>query len=230
MKRPVIPAVFILLLMAASNSAMAQSDAACKAMGKAQLQGVDLAITEAQHYTDRKMPGRNPAEPGMTLPPHCHIVGELDRRTGADGNSYAIRFAINLPDNWNGRFLFQGGGGLNGILGEPIGAQAAGATPALMRGFAVVSTDSGHQAKGGFDASFMADQEAVLNFYFLGNMRVTLAAKQLVTQYYSKAIDKAYFVGCSTGGREGMIMAQRYPLLYDGIVSGAWGCAGSMCI
>ncbi|HTQ99734.1 MAG TPA: tannase/feruloyl esterase family alpha/beta hydrolase, partial [Candidatus Acidoferrum sp.] len=136
------------------------------------------------------------------------------------GKSYALRFAVNLPDSWNGRYLFQGGGGLNGSLGEPLGAVASGSQNGLTRGFAVVSTDSGHQGQV-FDGSFLADQEAALNFDFLGNMRVTQATKPLVAEYYKKVIAKSYFVGCSTGGREGMIMAQRFPLLYDGIVSGA---------
>ena len=57
----------------------------------------------------------------------------IDRRTGADQQSYGIGFAVTLPDNWNGRFLFQGGGGLNGTVALPVGAQAAGSTPALVR-------------------------------------------------------------------------------------------------
>ncbi len=207
------------VLSALSFPAFAQSDAACSALLGYTQQGVNLAITEAAHHDVRQMRA-GPGGPGATLPPHCHVEGDIDRRTGVDGKSYALRFAINMPDNWNGRFLFQGGGGLNGTLGEPIGAQAAGSQNALERGFAVVSTDSGHQGQV-FDGSFMADQEAALNFLLLGNMRVTLAAKPLVEAYYDDTIDKSYFVGCSTGGREGMIMAQHYPQLYDGIVSGA---------
>ncbi|MGA0805341.1 MAG: DUF6351 family protein [Pseudohongiellaceae bacterium] len=208
-----------LLSMAASDSLHAQSAAQCSALQGAQLSGFDLQVTSAQHHVARSLPA-GPGGPGAELPAHCHVEGELDRRTGSDGKSYALRFAINMPDQWNGRFLFQGGGGLNGAIREPIGGQAAGSENALSRGFAVVSTDSGHEGAG-FDASFMADQEAALNFYFLGNMRVTQVAKPLVEQYYAKDISTSYFVGCSTGGREGMIMAQRYPTLFDGIVSGA---------
>jgi len=208
-----------LLSVATSGTLFAQSAAQCAALQGAQLPGFKLQVTAAQHHAARSLPA-GPGGPAANLPPHCQVSGELDRRTGADGKSYALRFAINLPDAWNGRFLFQGGGGLNGALREPIGAQAAGNESALSRGFAVVSTDSGHEGAG-FDASFMADQEAALNFYFLGNMRVAQVAKPLVEQYYAKDISKSYFVGCSTGGREGMIMAQRYPTLFDGVVSGA---------
>lgn len=200
-------------------AALAQDAASCAALTGASLPGTALQITNATHHAARTLPA-GPGGVATTLPPHCHVEGELDSRAGSDGKSYALRFALNLPDAWNGRFLFQGGGGLNGSVREPVGDQAAGGQSALSRGFAVVSTDSGHEGAV-FDGSFMADQEAALNFLFLGNMRVTQAAKPLVETYYGDAIDRSYFVGCSTGGREGMIMAQRYPTLFDGIVSGA---------
>ncbi len=219
MSRHHLALVTCVLAIAYNCSAFAQSAASCAALSGYAQQGIHLEITSAAHHTNRQTQG-GPSGAGVMLAPHCHVEGEIDRRAGVDGKSYALRFAINLPDNWNGRFLFQGGGGLNGNLAEPLGSQAVGGRNALSRGFAVVSTDSGHQGAG-FDASFMADQEAALNFLFLGNMRVTQVAKPLVEAYYSSAINKSYFVGCSTGGREGMIMAQRYPYLYDGIVSGA---------
>ena len=208
-----------ILLAASAMPALAQSEASCAALLGYAPAGLDLKITTAAHHANRQT-AAGPRGPGVTLPPHCHVEGELDRRTGVAGKSYALRFAVNLPDNWNGRYLFQGGGGLNGNLGEPLGGQASGGESGLSRGFAVVSTDSGHEGSG-FDASFMQDQEAALNFYLFGNMRVTQATKPIVTQYYTRDIDNAYFVGCSTGGREGMIMAQRFPSLFDGIVSGA---------
>jgi len=63
----------------------------------------------------------------------------IDRRTGVPaGTSYGIGFALALPEEWNGRFLMQGGGGLNGSVQNPLGTSAAGDRPALARGFAVV--------------------------------------------------------------------------------------------
>lgn len=206
-------------LLPTALTAYAQTDAACAALLSYAPKDSNLKILKASHDLNRQTQA-GPGGPGATLPPHCHVEGEIDRRTGVNGKSYALRFAVNLPDNWNGRYLFQGGGGLNGSLGEPLGAVASGGQNALARGFAVVSTDSGHQGQG-FDASFLADQEAAMNFNFLGNARVTQATKPLVTEYYKKVISKSYFTGCSTGGREGMIMAQRFPLLYDGIITGA---------
>ena len=144
----------------------------------------------------------------------------IDRRTGLDGKRYGIGFAVALPDDWNGRLLMQGGGGLNGRVAPPVGGVAAGDTPALARGFAVVTTDTGHEGAV-FDARFMRDQQAGLDFAYVAVGRVALAAKDVVARYYGRPAAKAYFAGCSTGGREGMLMAQRYPAYFDGIIAGA---------
>jgi feruloyl esterase len=85
----------------------------------------------------------------------------------------------------------------------------------------VASTDTGHKAKtGAFDFSFMRDQQAYLDFAFLANAEVGGVAKRIIAAYYSKPAAYSYFVGCSTGGREGMILSQRYPSAFNGIVSG----------
>lgn len=206
-------------LCLASLGAQAQ-DAACTALAEWTDGADDLRIAEAAWSADRTAGGGPGFGAPQPLPPHCRVVGSFEHRTGVDGRDYAIRFAINMPDDWNGRFLFQGGGGLNGTLQEPTGAQAAGGESALARGFAVVSTDSGHVGAG-FDASFMADQQAMLNFQYQANAKVTEVARPIIESYYGTPIAHSYFVGCSTGGREGMIMAQRFPRLFDGIVSGA---------
>jgi feruloyl esterase len=160
--------------------------------------------------------GRGPA---INLPAYCRVDGAIDARTGVDGQPYAIGFALALPDAWNGGFLFQGGGGLNGNVGMPLGGQAAGDTPALARGFAVVSTDAGHKG-GGFDSAFMRDQQAALDFYYAAIGKVAPLAKELIAWYYGKPTAHSYYDGCSTGGREAMIMSQRYPAYFDGIISG----------
>jgi len=155
------------------------------------------------------------------LPAHCYVEGDIDKRVGVAGKPYAIGFALALPEQWNGRFLFQGGGGLNGTVAQPIGATAAGDEPALARGFAVASTDSGHTGVHPFDGSFFEDQEATLDFLYKAIGKVSVAAKQLIQAYYETPAEHSYYVGCSTGGREGMIMSQRFPELFDGIVAGA---------
>ena len=113
--------------LAAHAPAQAQTRAeerACAALAGWSGGPEDLTITEARFYANRTVAARPGAE--TTLPPHCHVAGSFERRTGVDGKEYAIGFAINMPAEWNGRFMFQGGGGLNGAIREPVGSQAAG--------------------------------------------------------------------------------------------------------
>jgi pimeloyl-ACP methyl ester carboxylesterase len=205
-----------------SNSpALAQR---CARLAQFTLPGSDLQISRAEEVapaapgTVRVSPSRPPLS--IAVPAYCLIEGSFERRTGAGGKPYALGFALALPDNWNGRFLFQGGGGLNGAVNPPFGAQAAGDAPALARGFAVVSTDSGHKGAG-FDAAFMQDQLAALNFAHFSVGKVTRLAKQIIAAYYGRPPRYSYFDGCSTGGREAMLGAQRYPEEFDGIIAGA---------
>ena len=208
----------------AAAPAHAQDAAACAALGSFKLAAFNLEITSAQNIAAGPVAAQpGPGGPGYTgtLPARCQVDGVIDKRTGVGGVEYGIRFSLALPDGWNGRFLFQGGGGLNGTVAPPLGAGIAGATPALARGFAVVTNDTGHRGTSPFDAGFFADQEAVLNFLYAANGKVTVVAKALIDAYYDRPPEHSYFVGCSTGGREGMIMSQRNPTFFDGIVSGA---------
>jgi feruloyl esterase len=195
----------------------------CAALAKFSVPGHTIKIDKTQNMPAGPGPAvrTGPPGPGPLLPAHCRVDGKIDARTGRNGRPYGIGFALALPANWNGRFFFQGGGGLNGVVNPPYGTQAAGDTTALAAGFAVVSNDSGHQAAGVFDATFMEDQQALLNFLYQANATVTVIAKQMVQQYYGKAPHHSYWVGCSTGGREAMMMSQRFPNYFDGIVAGA---------
>ena len=197
----------------------------CGSLAKFQTPAAALAIAKAEQVpaaaagTTRINPNA-PATIGVALPSYCRVDGAIDPRTGAGGKSYGIGFALALPGNWNGRFLFQGGGGLNGNVALPLGAGASGGVPALARGFAVVTTDTGHKGAGAFDGSFFQDQQASLDFYYVAIGRVAVLAKQMIAAYYGRAADHSYYVGCSTGGREAMLMSQRYPSYFDGIVAG----------
>jgi hypothetical protein len=195
----------------------------CSDMAKFQIAGTSLAITKVEEIAAGPAPavGRGGAAGGATinLPAYCRVDGVIDRRTGAGEKTYGIGFALALPDQWNGRFLFQGGGGLNGNVATPLGGQASGEMPALARGFAVVTTDSGHQGAV-FDGSFFADQQAALNFYYVAVGRVAVLAKSMIAAFYGRAAEHSYYDGCSTGGREAMIMTERYPTYFDGVISG----------
>ncbi|MEO8018824.1 MAG: DUF6351 family protein [Pseudomonadota bacterium] len=198
-----------LALAIAGAAASAHAAPSCTDLAKFAMPGHKLVIRKAENLAAAE-----------SVPAHCRVEGVIDERTGRNGKSYGIGFAVALPAKWNGHFLFQGGGGLNGSVQPPLGAAFSGERSALARGFAVASTDSGHQATG-FDATFMDDQQAALNFLFQGVAEVTVVAKQIVAQHYRKPVGHAYFVGCSTGGREAMMMSQRFPDYFDGIVAGA---------
>ena len=182
-----------------------------------------LEITRAESISAGSTVPNPYGMPGHSapLPAYCRVEGVLNRRTGVGGEEFGIHFALAMPEQWNGDFLMQGGGGGNGTVLPPIGQTAAGDTPALMRGFAVVSNDTGHTSHGGpFDFGFMRDEQAALDFAYLANNEVAELAKQIIARYYGKPAAYSYFVGCSTGGREGMILSQRYPTTFNGIVSG----------
>lgn len=196
----------------------------CAALSGFKIPGSDLSISHADPVPAAEA-GAAPTGPGtkpvsVPIPSYCKVEGMIGQHTGADGKSYGLTFALALPDAWNGRFLFQGGGGLNGTLRPPLGTDAAGDRPALARGFAVVSTDGGHRGAV-FDSAFMADQQASLDFAFNAVPTVASAAKQLISAYYGRPAAHSYFNGCSTGGRESMEAAERYPSVFDGIITGA---------
>jgi feruloyl esterase len=216
--------LLVLVLFVAGTSALASAAGRdCASMMSAQAAGVTIQKAEqmpALPVGSSINAGMAPIKLEVALPSYCRLDGIVDPRKGVNGVAYGIGFALALPDNWNGRFYLQGGGGLNGSVGMPLGAQAAGNDPALARGYAVVAMDSGHQGRGPFDAGFLADQKAALDFYYLAVGRITVVAKDLVAQYYGKPAEHSYFSGCSTGGREGMVLTQRYPEYFDGVIVG----------
>lgn len=207
-------AVLALLGIGALTTSLSAFGQVCEHLESFGYEGVEVEVTSTRRVA------AGAAQSGGLLPAYCRVEGILDERVGVDDVVYGIRFALGLPDDWNGRFLFQGGGGLNGSVGNPVGGVAAGRVSALARGFAVVSTDTGHQGSV-FDSGFMADQQAALDFFFAANARLTPVAKAMIASHYGREISYSYFAGCSTGGREGMIMSQRNPTFFDGIVSGA---------
>ena len=122
-----------------------------------------------------------------------------------------------LPDQWNGKVLGIGGGGFNGGLGST--APLAMVTP-LTKGYLVFVTDAGHEktnsAKFAFD-----NREQLIDFAYRANQVAGKYSRSLASYYYGSPADKAYFHGCSNGGRDALMLAQRAPDLYDGIIAGA---------
>ncbi len=153
---------------------------------------------------------------------HCIIEGEIDKRLGVNEREYAVKFQLRLPAVWNNKFLFQGGGGLDGFVGPALGsipARGSTATPALLRGYAVASMDGGHQG-GKRNITFSEDQQARIDYAYAATGKVTPVVKQLIEALYQTQPKHSFFMGCSNGGREAMMAAMRYPTEFDGIVAG----------
>ncbi len=165
-------------------------------------------------------PNGSPTDRSIVLGSHCLIQGRFEERVGTNGKRYYIGFEMRLPTEWNGRLLYQGGGGLNGVVLPAVGRHTTNgsSTPmALARGYAVVSTDSGHQER---NANFAEDQLAKINYAYAAIGKVTKLAHQILSLARNTKPERTYFQGCSNGGREALIAAQRYPELFDGIVAG----------
>jgi hypothetical protein len=203
--------------------AEAESRASCEALAALATDGfrVDSAEwVEANAAPAAGAPAAGPPQARAPAVAHCLFRVTLDARPSSiEGVALGVGFELRLPLDWNGRFLFQGGGGLNGSLNPAFG-NVSGATSALERGFAVVSTDGGHRGRSMVDSSFAADQQAKLDFAYQAVQRTTYEAKNLVDRFYGRSPEYSYFMGCSTGGREGMLAAQRLPLEFDGVVAG----------
>jgi feruloyl esterase len=201
-----------------------QPDVSANCTALAGLARNGMTIERAELIAVGPLAGPPAGPPGAGAPPvlpeHCLVRGTIDRRTGAGGRAFGIGFELRLPVQWSGRFLFQGGGGLDGQVGAAVGniANSAG-PPALARGFAVVSTDSGHTGPI-IDASFGLDQQARTDYAYNALDKVTHAAKRILASFYGAEPQYSYFLGCSNGGRQALMASQRLPLEFDGIVAG----------
>jgi feruloyl esterase len=145
--------------------------------------------------------------------PFCRVVG-----TGKPTLESDIRFELWLPQraDWNGKFEGVGSGGSRGAI------EYQRLMRALVRGYATVSTDNGHQSTNGFDVSWaLRHPERVIDFGYRAEHTVTQAAKALTERFYERAPRHSYFVGCSQGGHHALMEAERFPEDYDGIIAGA---------
>ncbi|HEY2380108.1 MAG TPA: tannase/feruloyl esterase family alpha/beta hydrolase [Terriglobia bacterium] len=146
---------------------------------------------------------------GPQLPAHCRIAAVLT--PSADSH---IEMELWLPaDGWNGKFLAVGNGGWAGNI--ETGAMAT----ALSRGYATASNDTGH--KGGSASFAVGHPDKIIDFGYRSMHEMTVQSKALIQAFYSRAPQLSYYQGCSTGGRQGLMEAQRYPEDFDAIIAGA---------
>jgi feruloyl esterase len=151
-------------------------------------------------------------------PEYCKLLGHI---TPVDPQAPPILFQINLPTAWNGRSVQYGGGGFNGTVITGLGLLPAASydQPApLALGFATYGTDSGHAAVAGQPLqAFALNDEAFVNFAHAAYKKVRDVAVDAMQRAYARKPLRMYYVGSSEGGREGLVMAQRYPKDFDGI-------------
>jgi pimeloyl-ACP methyl ester carboxylesterase len=192
----------------------------CEAMAKGAVAGT---ITTAKFIPAGPLNLPGPPPISLGAPDHCQIQGALAPHVGIDGKPYAIGYELRLPANWNGKFVFQGGGGSDGVLRPAIGVQATGEISALAKGYAIASTDAGHRDEPGPIGPYLfgLDPQARIDKGYNHIPVVTAQAEELIRTLYGKPRSRAYFVGCSNGGRQGMAATQRYPHLFDGVIAGA---------
>ncbi len=194
--------------------------------------GEPTARITSAHLNPRSEATVDPAAPPWladvpAMPEHCEVIGVMRERVGTDGQHYAVKYHVRLPTDWNGRFLFQGGGGTNGLLGNATGPGQPGMPTALEMGYAVVTTDTGHDNAANSNpamqgpVAFGHDYEARVEYAEKAINSVAGVAKHVVNAFYGRSAAHNYFVGCSNGGREGMVFAQRFPEQFDGIVASA---------
>jgi len=144
-----------------------------------------------------------------TLPEFCRVSISLKPSPDSD-----IRVEVWLPaSGWNGKYMGVGNGGWSGAISYPALARAIG------RGYAAASTDTGHQ--GGSAEFALGHPEKLIDFGWRAVHLMTLSAKAAMASYYGNAPKYSYWNGCSSGGKQGLMEAQRFPEDYNGIIAGA---------
>lgn len=150
-----------------------------------------------------------PAESGT--PEFCRVLGMILPE---------IRFEVALPTAWNRRFLMTGNGGYAGEdLESPQRFRLR--SIAMRQGFAAAATNTGHDARDEPLATFAVNRQKLLDYAFRSLHVTAEAGKKITAAYFGAKPSRSYFQGCSTGGRQALILAQRFPEDFDGIVAGA---------
>jgi len=193
----------------------------CAALTTARLAIVDHAASEHSRATQGAFLAKK-IEPTVTsatlkpaagsVPEYCRVEGFITTGDASEGSN-RVRFAVNLPTRWNGRFVALGDGGHDGAVST--------STVRLDQGYATANSDMGHDATIFPGATFAFNNRPREIDYGWRAVHVsTVAAKGIVHSYYGRPAAFSYWDGCSTGGREAAVEAQRFPDDFDGIAAG----------
>jgi len=206
-------AAAVATVIAVLTLASPASAATCESLRSLSLPNVTVtqAIVVGAGQFSPQGPGGAVPPDAAKLPAFCRVAATLTPTRDSD-----IKIEVWMPgQGWNGKFLGVGNGGWAGNISYPAMAEALG------RGYAVASTDTGHSGNGG-DASFaLGHPEKLIDFGYRAVHEMTAAAKRFVSAFYDTAPRFSYWNGCSTGGKQGLTEAQRFPADYDGVIAGA---------
>jgi feruloyl esterase len=203
-----------LALTADAQSTRPPAPLACAELKSLTVENTTVSIAEpvaAGAFRSPAPPAFGPPPSYARLPAFCRVAGSIKPTPESD-----IRFELWLPETgWNGKFMQTGNGGAAGsIVYDSL-------VDPLLRGYAVANTDTGHQGAGG-DFAWAADNpQKLIDYQYRAVHELTVVGKAITSARYGRQADKSYWLGCSTGGRQGLKEAQRYPDDYDGIVAGA---------
>ena len=177
---------------------------------KGQNTTITLAAVVPPNGFSRQASGTSAAQQAFTSSVEfCRVAATLTPSSDSD-----IKIEVWMPvSGWNGKFQAVGNGGWAGTISYPAMSEA------LARGYATSSTDTGHTGDGGSFA--LGHPEKFADFAWRSVHEMTVQAKRIIEAFYGKAPRLSYWNGCSTGGRQGLMEAQRFPGDYDGIIAGA---------
>ncbi|MGA8011712.1 MAG: tannase/feruloyl esterase family alpha/beta hydrolase [Candidatus Acidiferrales bacterium] len=200
----------VLLISAALVPAPAFAQKSCDSLTTLTL--ANTTITSATSVAAGAFkPPAGPGQPAPTdpLPAFCRVAAVA--RPTSDSE---IKFEVWMPaTSWNGKYEQVGNGGFAGTI--PLSSMSE----PLLRGYSTAGTDDGHSS--GVDPGWMIGHpEKVADFGYRAVHETSLAAKKIVEEFYGRKLARSYFVGCSDGGREALMEAQRYPDDFVGIVAG----------
>lgn len=184
------------------------------ASGKATVNRAEFRLAQGEKLSS------NGQSVQKATPDYCQVLLAI---APVDPAAPLIHVQVNLPSNWNQKMLQYGGGGYNGTLVTGLDP-SRGAGPEvplpLTQGYVTYGTDSGHQAKDGVEVqAFALNEEALMNHAYASYKKTHDVARVVLTQYYQKNAEKSYYMGGSEGGREAMMVAQRFPEDFDGIIA-----------
>jgi feruloyl esterase len=195
-----------------SAASAAPSTPSCESLASRGLPNVTITAANSIPAGAFTPPGASAAKPNPALarlPPFCRVAATLKPSADSD-----IKIEVWLPpsNSWNGKFQAVGNGGWAGSINY------TGMADALGRGYATSSTDGGHTGQGG---PWMQQPEKLIDFGYRAVHEMTVASRDLIGAFYGSAPRFSYFNGCSGGGRQGLMEAERFPADFDGIVAGA---------